>query len=185
MHQNAARCVMPRAAFQIDAGYTEKCLADRFDVIALVGEFGRIMQHQNRTARDCGSIARCLKVTAENLHFADAIVVQKSIGRFSVRPVLAHQGYAVAGTRRQLLQQRSKSLSGPLVFELAVGKLAIEPTVWWLLVENRSPSALSNSFVRHAPPCINRTRNFYISRYRHSCKNIPQRIIARRKDMGN
>jgi hypothetical protein len=58
----------------------------------------------NRPARTSNSVARCLKMSVENLDFTDAIAVQESIGRLGVCPVLADQGDAVARTRPQLLQ---------------------------------------------------------------------------------
>jgi hypothetical protein len=104
-----------------------------------------------------------LKVAGEDLGLVDPIVVEKAVRGFGVRPVLAGQRNTLAGTRRELFEQRSKSFAESLVFELAVGELAINPIVIGLRVGNTLPSARSNRIARHAAPRGSRTRNVRIS----------------------
>ncbi len=49
MHQNSARGLVTHTSIAISTGNADTSLAHRLDVVALVGELNRIVQHQNRT----------------------------------------------------------------------------------------------------------------------------------------
>ena len=99
MHQNAARRIKAWASITIDTGDADLCLANRLDVIALVGELSRIVQHQDRTLSHRCPIPRRVKVTAEDLCFTDAVIVQEPVRGLSVGPVLTDQRKRNAITR--------------------------------------------------------------------------------------
>ena len=62
--------------------------ANGLDVSSMIGEFGGVMEDQNRRTRGVASLARRIKVPGKNLCFGDAVVGKKTIGGFGVGPVL-------------------------------------------------------------------------------------------------
>ncbi len=174
MHQNAARGVEPRLAVSICAVKVDTSLPHRVHVFSLVGKLRRVMHHQDRPAGCQRTIARRLKVTTQNLRFADSIVVENSIRRLRVCPVLANQRDAVARTRGELFEQRSESLAQAFINEVAVGEFAVDSRVVRFFVGNRRVPALSNIVVRHGAPCESGTRIIRISSSRITCKNYLQ-----------
>src|ERR1039457_5079161 len=170
MHQDAATGVVARTSLVVGTGDADSRLAHRLDVFSLVRKLGCVVKHKNPAVRRCHSIACCLKVAGEDLGLVDSIIVEKSVRGFSIRPVLASQRNTLAGTCRELLEQRSETLAQPLVLEIAMGKFAINPIVIRPRLGNTLPSARSNMFARHAAPRVSRTRNIRISCGRIRCK---------------
>ena len=185
MHQNAARRITSQSPESIGACNPDVRLAHGVDVFALVGELRRVVQHKYWTGRLRRAIARRLEMTSENLGLTDSIVVEESVRRFRVRPVLADQRNAPAGAGGKMPEQRSKTLAETLVLELAVGKFAVDPRARRRRIGNSRPPALSNIFVRHAAPCESNTRTTYISTSRISCKNFLQLTDSIHKIVGN
>jgi hypothetical protein len=58
--------------------------ADRYRVVAMVVEFGRIMQHQNRHVTTSQPLPRSLKVPLQNLSFAYPRVGKEAIESCSI-----------------------------------------------------------------------------------------------------
>ena len=163
MHQDAADGVVSYGSVPILTGYCLASDADCCDIVALERKLRRIVKHENRAARRGEAFTRRLKVPGQNVCFADSLVVEKSIRRFGVGPVLAHEWNALTRARGQLLKQRSKSLRQPLILKRTFGKLAIDPLARRFRVGDRTPAALANSLVRRAAPCVALTRKRCIS----------------------
>jgi len=83
-------------------------------------------------------LMRRLKVPRQNLCLANTIVVENSIRRFGVRSVLTNQRNTISRTR-QPGEQRSKSLTKSLVFELTISERAINPRIRPLCIGTSSP----------------------------------------------
>jgi hypothetical protein len=140
--------LVARASLVVGTGDADSRLAYRLNIFSLVRELSGVVKHKNRAGRRCRSIARRLKVASEDLGLVDSIVVEKSVRSFGVCPVLASQRNALARTRRELIEQRLESPAKPLVLEITVGKLAINPIIIRLRFGNTLPSASSNMFAR-------------------------------------
>jgi hypothetical protein len=118
---------MSQTPVAINTGNIDPSFTDCFDVVSLERELCRVVQHQHRTGCCPNSIVGRLEMTSEYLRFADPIVIKKPVRRLSIRPVLTDQRDAIARPRRQLREQRSETLTEPLVFELTVGKFPLDP----------------------------------------------------------
>jgi hypothetical protein len=77
--------------------------AYRGDVLTLVRKLSGIVQYEDRPLHCSRALASRLEVSRQNLRFTHAIVIEESIRRLGVRPVLAGQRNALAGTCRQAL----------------------------------------------------------------------------------
>ena len=74
MHQNAAHRVRPQAPRLIPPAVDALGDPDRIRVLALIAEFGRVMQHENRTISRDRALSRRLKMTGKNVRLADPFV---------------------------------------------------------------------------------------------------------------
>jgi hypothetical protein len=95
------------------------------------------------------TLMRRLKVPRQNLCLANTIIVENSIRRFGVRSVLTNQRNTISRTR-QLREQRSKSLTKSLVFELTISERAINPRIRPLCIGNSSPLQADTRICRNS-----------------------------------
>lgn len=88
MHENAAGDYIARAAVPVTAfdGVDD---ADLFWPIAIMAELGCVVEHQQRPVDGLGSFSRRLEMTAQNIVLVDALIGQKTIGRFRIGPICA------------------------------------------------------------------------------------------------
>ncbi len=98
MHQDAAGGVVAWASIEIRTGDANTSLAHSLDVLTLVRELGRVVENENRTVGRVTTLACCLEMPRENLRFADSVVIEESICRLGIRPILAYQRNAIAWT---------------------------------------------------------------------------------------
>src|SRR4051812_20579241 len=125
MHQDPARLIVPQRAVSIHTSDGFARDTYRVDVLTLERELGRIVQHQDRTARGGSALASRAEVPRQDICFIDAIVIEEPIRRFGVGRVLARKRNSLSRTCSQSLEQRTKSLTEPLVSERATGNFAI------------------------------------------------------------
>jgi hypothetical protein len=129
MHQNSACRMVTRLATKSIFRRHLVHDADRFGVLAMIGELSRVVKYQNRSvASGCESFPCAEKVACQNLLLTDSFVRQKTIGRLRTRPVLAGKGYAATNLIRELSQQSAEPLPVPRVVELAARNFALQPT---------------------------------------------------------
>jgi hypothetical protein len=183
MHQDPAHFMAARTTLRSDVALAQQ--ANRTTVLAVVGKFCRGVQHQGHFISGCKPLACGLKMSGQNIFFTDAFVGEKSIRRFSIRPVLTGHRNTLFGTVRQPLELHAEPLSQSLVLEVALGEFAIDPRIWRFCDGNRGLPALSNSVVRHRAPCESGTRIIRISSSRIACKNYLQFTEITRKVVGN
>ena len=75
------------------------------------------------------SFTRGLEMAGQNLFFTHTIVGEEPIGGLGVGPILADPRNTSANAVGQLLKKFSKPLAVPYVFEPAIRKLLIDPSV--------------------------------------------------------
>lgn len=80
-------------------------------VRALVGEFRRVLNKEDRVCTIIVTRARGGEVTAEDVDLLHALVGEEAVGRLRVRPVPARERYAPNHAVTNLLQQLAKSLT--------------------------------------------------------------------------
>ena len=73
MHQNAANRVRSQATRLVPSAVYVLGYADRFRVLSLVREFGRVMQDQNETIGGDDTITSRLKMTGQNVRLASQL----------------------------------------------------------------------------------------------------------------
>ena len=94
MHEKAADRVHPEAASFILTAVHAAGDADRLGALALEGEFGGVLDHQNGAVR-CGEAVTCgLEMAGEDLRLADPIIGEEAVSRLRVRPILARERQA-------------------------------------------------------------------------------------------
>src|SRR3974390_1024232 len=101
--------------------------SDGRDVMAPEGELRRVMEHQHEHVTGGDSLLRSLKMSAQNLCFADPVIGEKSIGCFRVGPILASPGNAPADFLRELLKQLAQPLAVARIPERALRQLILDP----------------------------------------------------------
>jgi hypothetical protein len=134
-----------------------------------IGELGRVVENENKALRGSQAVTGGLKMTSENLPFADPPIGEEAIGGLCGRPVLARQRQARSHGPFQLFEQLVQPLGQTLICERAAGKLLIEP---------------SRAFVRqvHGTPPYNRVPD------KESCSIHPRQAAASpplSRDVGN
>jgi hypothetical protein len=129
MHQDAANRVRSQATRLVPSAVYVLGYADRFGVLSLVREFGRVMQDQNETIGGDDTITSRLKVTGQNVRLADPVIGEKAIGSLGVGPILANQRNALPHGAPDLSQQFAESVAKPRVAKFAPGSFSINPTV--------------------------------------------------------
>lgn len=85
------------------------------------------MEYEDEVVRCGRSIARRLKVTAQNVRLADPVVGEEAIGCLRVGPILADQRNAFAHGVPDLRQQSAEPFVQTLVREPTAGNLRIKP----------------------------------------------------------
>ena len=98
------------------------------DVLSLIAELGRVMQHKNRTVGGDRAITRRLEVAGQNVRFADPVVREEAIGGLGIGPILADQRNALSHGASDLRQQFAEFVAKPRVPKLASTNLSINPT---------------------------------------------------------
>jgi len=98
MHQDAALGAWLGTASPFGGGYRIAGVTDEFGVLSFIQERARIVKHKSQRFGHCKALRRCLKMTAQDVLFAYAVIVQKSIGRLGVGPVNTSQGDGFAHT---------------------------------------------------------------------------------------
>ena len=68
---------------------------------------------------------------AENIAFIDAVIGEKPIGRFRVRPVLSSKRNTLSHAVADLPQKLTKSLAKASIFESRLVDLARRPVIGW------------------------------------------------------
>src|SRR5439155_12785047 len=96
-------------------------------VRALVGEFRRVLNKEDRASTIIVTRARGGEVTAEDVGLLHARVGEEAVGRLRVRPFLARERYALAHAVTNLLQQLAKSLTETGILERCLADLALRP----------------------------------------------------------
>ena len=105
MHQDAAYRVRSEAACFVSAAVNALCHAYESRLIPFVGELRRVMNDENLPAGCREMIPGRVKMTAQNITFADPPIGEEAIGRFGVGPILANQGNALAHGAPKAFQQ--------------------------------------------------------------------------------
>src|SRR5215470_16984315 len=77
MHQNSAHRVRPQSPSLVASTVDSARRADRVGLLSLKRKFGRIMQHQERSAVRRNPISCRLKMAGENFLFADGVIGEK------------------------------------------------------------------------------------------------------------
>ena len=95
----------------------------------MIAEFGRIVEHKDGTVGGDHAVARRLKVTGQDVRFADPVVGEKTIGRLGVGPILADQRNALPHGAPDLRHQLAKPLVQTLVCKTAASELTIKPPI--------------------------------------------------------
>jgi hypothetical protein len=88
-------------------------------ILPLVTELRRVMDDQNRTVPGWQSFSRRLKMSSQNLLFANAIVGKESVGSFGAGPVLTGPRNALPRALRKLLHEPSKPFPQPHILKYA------------------------------------------------------------------
>jgi hypothetical protein len=127
MHLNATQDVMSWLPVPVQPNRRPVNDANGLDVGSMIGEFGSVMEDQNRRVSGGASLARRLKVPGKNLRFGDAVVGEKTISGFGVGPVLASQRNALANAIGEPLEKLSEALAESDIAELAADKFTIDP----------------------------------------------------------
>ena len=128
VHQDAANRIVQRAAFLIPARVRLVEDAHPGCVLAMKGEFGGVVQHQDHGCAGGDPLAGGLKMTAQNLRFADSRVGEKPVRCLGVRPILTRPRDAPPDVLRELCQQLPQSRAVACVIELATRQFAFDPT---------------------------------------------------------
>ena len=165
VHQNAAYLMVARARYC--SNVTRGQMPDLPAVFPMKSEFSGVMKNEHVTVGRSNTIACRTEVSRQNFRFAYPIVIEKSVGRLRVRPVLACEQNRSAWTRRQLFEQRPKPLPESCIFEIAIGQLAINPSARVICTDNSRPSAPLHVLFRHAAPCLKHTDNLYLKFSKH------------------
>jgi hypothetical protein len=127
MHQDAANRVRSQATLLVPSAVYVLGYADRFGVLSLVREFGRVMQDQNDTIGTGDTITSRLKMTGQNVRLADPVIREKSIGSLGVGPILANQRNALPHGAPDLGQQFAESITKPRIPKFTSGGFSINP----------------------------------------------------------
>jgi hypothetical protein len=98
--------------------------ADRLCARALIGQFRRVLDEQDRPLAIVVTGARGCEVAAQNIAFLNALVSEEAVSRFRARPVLTRKRNAAAHAVTDLPQQFAKSSAKAGVFESAFVDLA-------------------------------------------------------------
>ena len=101
--------------------------ADRLGALALEGELGRVLEHQDGAVGRGEPVTRGLEVAGQDLRLADPVVGEEAVGGLRVGPVLAHERQAAADRAVHPLDQLAQALAQTLVREGASGELALPP----------------------------------------------------------
>jgi hypothetical protein len=101
--------------------------ADAFGPCALIGKLGFILQNEYRAVHDGDMGAGRLKMTLENLSFADGSIRQKEIGHLRICPILACQRNRFADWASYLRKEFTQSLAKSLAAEFGPSKLLFNP----------------------------------------------------------
>ena len=105
------------------------CHADQMRRGALVGELRGVLDEKDGAFASIISRTRGGEVAAKNVALLDAVIGEKPIGRFRVRPVLACERNALAHAVTHLAQELTKSSTKTYVFESGFVDLALRPVV--------------------------------------------------------
>ena len=93
---------------------------------------GGVVQKQHRPIDGRDSFLGGLKMTAENVLFADRIVIKESIRSFGIGAILAGRGYALSYLPEDLPDDGGCSWLQALVAKLASSHFFLNPTlIFW------------------------------------------------------
>ena len=171
MHQHSAHRIVLRPDLAARIGDAGTSLPHGLNVVSLERKFGGVVQHQNRTVCRRQTLSRGLKMAGEDLRFIHSVVIEKSIRRFGVRPVLTRERNTLSRRATHLFEQRAKAASQSLILEIALRELCIYPRARGSCFGNSRPAAPLHVSIRHAAPCEKSTRTTHISNSRNICNN--------------
>jgi len=158
MHEETADGVKARTAIAVGSRAREGGLSDGLRVFSLVRELCGVVQHQDRPRGACNAIPGGEEMALQNLRLADSIVVEESVGRLRVRPVLASEWNAPARAGRELCKKLSKPTLKAIILELTALQFALDPRRDGVLIVLRGMPLGPLMCSRHThPPCDSRT----------------------------
>ena len=88
VHQDPANRTCFGLSIAAVTGLHSACKTDQLRLFSLIGKFRGVLQNQDRTLGFCKALARRLKMPGEDISLVHALVGEKSIRGFSIRPVL-------------------------------------------------------------------------------------------------
>ena len=103
---------------------------DRTDPLGsrtLVGELGRVLQHQDQPVGGRDAAARRVEMAGEDLGLADRLVREEAIGSLGVGPVLACQRDGRTDRVRQLHEELAQPPAQTFVLERRAGEFLLYP----------------------------------------------------------
>ncbi len=105
VHQQAADGVHPELAIGFPPARGCRERADPPGSRTLVGELGRVLQHQDRPGGGRDAAARRAEMAGEDPGLADRLVREEAVGGLGVGPVLACQGDGRTDRARHLHEE--------------------------------------------------------------------------------
>ena len=141
MHQDTAHFAMPAAFGLVAAAMHDPGEAERIRLVPVKRELGRVVKNQNRSLLRGHALAGRFEMALQNIFFAHALVREKPVRGFRVRPILTGQRNAIAHGSLGLFNEHAKSRCKPGILEPTSRKLSIEPRV----LAPASTSAIGNA----------------------------------------
>src|SRR5689334_24133080 len=110
MHQEPAHLAMAAALALVAAAMHATGEANGARLLSVKGEFGRVVQNQDRPCRRADTLTRGVEMPAQNIVFAHAFVGEEAVGGLRVCPILTGQWNAFAHGLLGLLNKLAEPL---------------------------------------------------------------------------